>query len=144
MKIQRFCLLMIFFLSALVFLAIRHGLMKALLTLCIMAFSVCFSTQEKSWTSVLETYWSIITGWLSNNNTGPNISRHMYYENTGTVFQYHYSKKKIQIIIYWVFWAWFFEIFIRTEIKFQLELKKKISYKLTEKNFQWSLKKNFS
>ena len=31
---------------------------------------------------------------------------------------------------------WFFEISIRTEKKFQLELKKKISYKLTEKNFQ--------
>ena len=31
---------------------------------------------------------------------------------------------------------WFFEISIRTEKKFQLELKKKFSYKLTEKNFQ--------
>ena len=31
---------------------------------------------------------------------------------------------------------WFFEISIRTEKKFQLELEKKFSYKLTEKNFQ--------
>ena len=31
---------------------------------------------------------------------------------------------------------WFFEISIRTEKKFQLELKKKFSYKVTEKNFQ--------
>ena len=31
---------------------------------------------------------------------------------------------------------WFFEISIRTEKKFQLELKKKFSYKLTEKKFQ--------
>ena len=31
---------------------------------------------------------------------------------------------------------WFFEISIRTEKKIQLELKKKFSYKLTEKKFQ--------
>ena len=34
---------------------------------------------------------------------------------------------------------WFFEISIRTEKKIQLELKKKISYKLTEIFFQCSL-----
>ena len=61
------------------------------------------------------------------------------------------EKKEIYIIELWKLWLlqpvdlyWFFEISIRTEKKFQLELKKNFSYKLTEIFFQCSLKFFFS